>query len=44
MSYPEKAFANPRALRAFISTNTESLTLEILSCYVCGWAIEVCFR
>ena len=35
LSYPEKAFGNPKALRAFISTNVALSTLEILSCYVC---------
>ena len=44
LSYPEKAFGNPKALRAFISTNVALSTLEILSCYVCRWPIEVFFR
>ena len=44
LSYPEKAFGNPKALRAFISTNVAISTLEILSCYVCRWSIEVFFR
>ena len=39
LSYPEKAFGNPKALRAFISTNVALSTLEILSCYVCRWNI-----
>ena len=44
LSYPEKAFGNPKALRAFISTNVALSTLKILSCYVCRWSIEVFFR
>lgn len=44
LNYPEKAFGNPKALRAFISTNVALSTLEILSCYVCRWPIEVFFR
>ena len=44
LSYPEKAFGNPKALRAFISTNVALSTLEILTCYVCRWPIEVFFR
>ncbi|MFR8019307.1 MAG: transposase [Mediterraneibacter gnavus] len=34
LSYPEKAFGNPKALRAFISTNAALSTQEILSWYV----------
>ena len=41
LSYPEKAFGNPKALRAFISTNVSLSTQEILSCYVCRWPIEI---
>ena len=44
LSYPEKAFGNSKALRAFISTNVALSTPEILSCYVCRWPIEVFFR
>ena len=44
LSYPEKAFGNPKALRAFISTNVALSTQEILSWYVCRWPIEVFFR
>ena len=44
LSYPEKAFGNPKALRAFISTNVDLSTQEILSCYVCRWSIEIFFR
>ena len=44
LSYPEKAFGNPKALRAFLSTDVALTTHEILSYYVCRWAIEVFFR
>ena len=44
LSYPEKAFGNPKALRAFISTNVALSAQEILSWYVCRWPIEVFFR
>ena len=44
LSYPEKAFGNPKALRAFISTNVALSTQEILSCYVSRWPIEIFFR
>ena len=44
LSYPEKAFGNPKALRAFLSTDAALSTDEILSCYVCRWSIEVFFR
>ena len=44
LSYPEKAFGNPKALRAFISTNVALSTQEILSCYVYRWSIEIFFR
>ena len=44
LSYPEKAFGNPKALRAFISTNVALSTQEILSCYVYRWPIEIFFR
>lgn len=44
LSYPEKAFGNPRALRAFLSTDVSLSTDEILSYYVCRWSIEVFFR
>ena len=44
LSYPEKAFGTPKAMRVFISTNVALSTLEILSCYVCRWPIEVFFR
>ena len=44
LSYPEKAFGKPKALRAFLSTDVSLSTGEILSCYVCRWPIEVFFR
>ena len=44
LSYPEKAFGNPKALRAFLSTDVSLTTNEILSCYVCRWQVEVFFR
>ena len=44
LSYPEKAFGNPKALRAFISTNVALSTQKILSCYVSRWSIEIFFR
>ena len=44
LSYPEKAFGKPKALRAFLSTDVSLSTDEILSCYVCWWPIEVFFR
>ena len=44
LSYPEKAFGKPKALRAFLSTDVSLLTDEILSYYVCRWNIEVFFR
>ena len=40
-SYPEKAFGNPKALRAFLSTDVSLSTDVILSYYVCRWSIEV---
>ena len=44
LSYPEKAFGNPKALRAFLCTDVSLTTDEILSYYVCRWPIEVFFR
>ena len=43
-SYPEEAFGNSKALRAFLSTDVSLSTDEILSYYVCRWPIEVFFR
>ena len=44
LSYPEKAFGNPKALRAFLNTDVSLSTDEILSYYVCRWPIEIFFR
>ncbi|MDO4471341.1 MAG: transposase [Bacillota bacterium] len=44
LSYPKKSFGNPKALRAFLSTDISLSTDDILSYYVCRWAIEVFFR
>lgn len=44
LNYPEKAFGNPKALRAFLSTDVSLTTDEILSYYVCRWPIELFFR
>ncbi|MBS5322668.1 MAG: hypothetical protein KHY34_03045 [Lachnospiraceae bacterium] len=35
LSYPEKAFGNPKALQAFLCADVSLSTNEILSCYVC---------
>ena len=44
ISYPEDAFAAPKALRVFISTNVGISTQEILDTYICRWNIELFFR
>lgn len=44
LTYPEKAFGNSKALRAFISTDISLDTKEILDSYVERWSIEVFFR
>ena len=44
LSYPEKAFGNAKALRAFLSTNVSLTTDEILSYYIYQWSVEVFFR
>ena len=44
LSYPEKTFGKPKALRVFLSTDVSLSTEEILSYYVCRWPIEVFFR
>lgn len=44
LSYPEKAFRNLKALRAFLSTDVSLSTNRILSYYVCRWPIEIFFR
>ncbi len=42
--YPKDSFHNPKALRAFISTNSSLSTEEILDIYTQRWNIEVFFR
>lgn len=44
LSYPEKAFGIPKALRVFLSTGVSLSTGEILTYYVCRWLIEIFFR
>lgn len=44
ISYPENAFHNPKALRAFICTDVSLTTEEILDAYVERWPIELFFR
>ena len=44
LSYPEKAFGKPKALRAFLCMDVSLSTNEILDNYVCRWPIEVFFR
>lgn len=44
LSYPERAFGDPKALRAFISTNAGLSTQKILDDYSRRWPIEVFFR
>ena len=44
LSYPEKAFGKPKALKAFLNTDVSLSTDEILAYYVCRWPIEVFFR
>lgn len=44
ISYPKDAFHNPKALRAFISTDASLSTREILDRYVERWPVEVFFR
>ena len=44
LSYPEKAFGNAKALRAFLSTDVSLTTDEIFSYYICRWSVEVFFR
>ena len=44
LSYPEKAFGNPKALRAFLSTDVSLTANEILLYYICRWPIEIFFR
>lgn len=44
ISYPENAFHNPKALRAFICTDVSLTTAQILDAYVERWPIEIFFR
>ena len=44
ISYPKDAFGMPKALRAFICTDEDLSTLDILNCYLERWSIEVFFR
>lgn len=44
LSYPAKAFGNPKCLRAFMCTDTRLTTLEILERYCLRWPIEIFFR
>jgi hypothetical protein len=44
ITYPVDAFGDPKALRAFISTDTSLSTDEILDIYALRWQIEVYFR
>lgn len=44
LSYPEKAFGKPEALRAFICTNEALSEQEILNLYTQRWPIEIFFR
>ena len=44
ITYPKDSFANPKALRAFICTDTSLSTNEILDIYMERWPIEVFFR
>jgi len=44
ISYPKDAFHDPKALRAFISTDTSLSIDEILDIYADRWPIELFFR
>ena len=44
ISYPGDAFGVPKALRAFICTDADLSTSEILGRYLERWSIEVFFR
>lgn len=44
ISWPKDAFLAPRALRAFLCTDSSLSTQDILNFYVQRWAIEVYFR
>jgi len=43
LSWPERAFKNPKALRAFICTDTSLETAAILEYYAQRWCIETFF-
>ena len=44
ISYPKEAFGQPKALRAFFSTDVSLSIQEILDAYVERWPIELFFR
>lgn len=44
LCYPEKAFGNPKALQAFLSTDVSLSVDEPLSYYAGRWPIEIFFR
>lgn len=44
ISYPENAFHNPKALRAFVCMDVSLTTEEILEAYAERWPIELFFR
>ena len=44
LSYSEKGFGKPKALRAFLSTDVSLTTEEIFLHYLCRWPVEVFFR
>jgi len=44
ISYPKDAFHAPKALRAFLCTNADLSTEEILAYYVSRWPVELYFR
>jgi len=44
IGYPENAFHNLKALRAFVCTDVPLITEEILDAYVERWPIELFFR
>lgn len=44
LCYPQNAFHDPKALRAFICTDVSLSTQEILDYYVKRWSIELFFR
>ena len=44
ISWPEKAFGNPKALKAFICTDVSLGTSTIMQYYTNRWSIEVFFK